>query len=229
PAHLQLAAAGAHDLPRPRWAHDFPGHLVRPEGRERDLGRGGLQVQPHRPLPHRRQRALRPRQPRPAGQGHAAGRDRIRVLAPVRGVHRRRWVAGLVASAALVAVRPAAARYDMDSPIALPAGDLSADSAGIRKTLEVYVRAVEGKDVQLFRTVKPNLSDEEEKRARAAFKSVQTQVVRMNVLSVDVKDGHATVKVTRRDTLNGSIVSSFPQTCQLAREAAGWTILDIGR
>jgi len=145
---------------------------------------------------------------------------------------RRSWVlAGLIASAAMVVVRPAAAGYDLapESPVALPAGDLSTEAAGIRKTLEVYVRAVENKDVQLFRTVKPNLSDEEEKRARAAFKSVQSQVVRINVLSLDVRDGHAIVKVARRDTLNGSIVSSFPQTFQLAKEPSGWAIQDIGR
>jgi hypothetical protein len=130
----------------------------------------------------------------------------------------------------MVVLRPAAAAYDLtDSAVALPAGDLPPDAAGIRKVLEVYVRAVEGKDVQLFRTVKPNLSDEEEKRARAAFKSVQSQVVRISVLSLDVREGHAVVKVARRDTLNGSIVSSFPQTFQLAKETAGWTIQDIGR
>jgi hypothetical protein len=131
----------------------------------------------------------------------------------------------------MVVVRPAAAGYDLapESPVALPTGDLPTEAAGIRKTLEVYVRAVENKDVQLFRTVKPNLSDEEEKRARAAFKSVQSQVVRISVLSLDVRDGHAVVKVARRDTLNGSIVSSFPQTFQLAKETSGWTIQDIGR
>jgi hypothetical protein len=51
----------------------------------------------------------------------------------------------------------------------------------------------------------------------------------MNVLSLDVKEGKATVKVSRRDTINGSIVSSFPQTFSLAKETAGWTIQDIGR
>jgi hypothetical protein len=144
---------------------------------------------------------------------------------------RRSWVlAGLLASAAMVVLRPPIAAYDLtDSAVALPAGDLPPDAAGIRKVLEVYVRAVEGKDVQLFRSVKPNLSDDEEKRARAAFKSVQTQVVRISVLSLEVREGRAVVKVARRDTLNGSIVSSFPQTFQLAKETAGWTIQDIGR
>jgi hypothetical protein len=113
--------------------------------------------------------------------------------------------------------------------VTLPAGDLPGEAPAIRKILEVYVRAVAEKDLSLFRTVKPNLSNEEEQRARTAFKSVQSQVVRMNVVSVDVRDGIATVRVTRRDTLNGSIVSSFPQTFQLTKAATGWTIQDIGR
>jgi len=118
---------------------------------------------------------------------------------------------------------------DAPSAVTLPSGTVPADAAGIRKVLEAYIRAVEAKDVALFRSVKPNLSEEEEKRVRTAFKSVQTQSVKMNVLSVDVKDAQATVKVARRDTINGTIVSSFPQTFQLAKETAGWTIQDIGR
>jgi hypothetical protein len=134
---------------------------------------------------------------------------------------------------ALVTANPAAIGAaifdDASSAITLPSGDLSTEATHIRKVLENYVRAVEAKDVQMFRAVKPNLSEEEEKRVRVAFKSVQSQVVKMNVLALDVKDGKATVKVSRRDTINGTIVSSFPQTFQLAKETAGWTIQDIGR
>ena len=122
-----------------------------------------------------------------------------------------------------------AAIFDDASAVTLPSGNLSTEATSIRKVLEAYIRAVEAKDVQMFRAVKPNLSEDEEKRARMAFKSIQSQVVKMNVLALDVKDGKATVKVSRRDTINGSIVSSFPQTFQLSKEAAGWTIQDIGR
>ena len=134
---------------------------------------------------------------------------------------------------ALVASTPATVRAaifdDASSAVTLPSGDLTTEATNIRKVLETYIHAVEAKDVQMFRTVKPNLTDEEEKRARMAFKSIQSQVVKMSVLALDVKDGKATVKVSRRDTINGSIVSSFPQTFQLAKETGGWTIQDIGR
>jgi hypothetical protein len=151
---------------------------------------------------------------------------------------RRRRIAGHRPSLALVCLAtlgasawaPALAAFSEDaSPVTLPTGGLSPEAAGIRKLLEAYIKAVEAKDVQLFRAVKPNMTEEEERRARLAFKSIQSQLVKMNVLSVDVKEARATVKVSRRDTINGSIVSSFPQTFQLAKQAAGWTIEDIGR
>jgi hypothetical protein len=149
------------------------------------------------------------------------------------GVRHGRGRALAAFGVALLAWAPAPLRAaifeDGPSPITLPSGSLTAEASGIRKVLEGYVHAVEAKDVQLFRAVKPNLSEEEEKRARVAFKSVQSQVVKMNVLLLEVKGGKATVKVSRRDTINGSIVSSFPQTFQLAKETAGWTIQDIGR
>jgi hypothetical protein len=135
----------------------------------------------------------------------------------------------------LAAAAPAwAARTDLpdgnEASVVLPSGELPAEAAAIRKTLEIYARAVMAKDIELFKSVKPTLSGEEERRARAAFKSVASQTVRINVVSLDVKDGdHATVKVTRRDTLNGSIVSSFPQTFSMSKGASGWIIQDIGR
>jgi hypothetical protein len=150
------------------------------------------------------------------------------------GVFRGRGTAVGVLCAAFVVAAPtarvrAAITDDSPSAVTLPSGGLSTEVIGIRKVLEAYIHAVEAKDVQMFRTVKPNLSEEEEKRVRAAFRSIQSQVVKMNVLSLDVKEGKATVKVSRRDTINGSIVSSFPQTFLLAKETAGWTIQDIGR
>src|SRR5258705_4875025 len=84
-----------------------------------------------------------------------------------------------------------AAICDDASAVTLPSGNLSTEATSIRKVLEAYIRAVEAKDVQMFRTVKPNLSEDEEKRVRMAFKSIQSQVVKMNVLALDVKDGKA--------------------------------------
>ncbi len=103
-----------------------------------------------------------------------------------------------------------------------------AEELGLRKVLENYVRAIEAKDVDLFRTVKPNLSPEEERRAKKAFESLQSQAIVMTIQSVEVQAGQATVKVGRRDTINRTIVSSFPQTFTLEKVKEGWAIRQIG-
>jgi hypothetical protein len=53
--------------------------------------------------------------------------------------------------------------------------------------------------------------------------------VKITVVSVDLQGSEAVVRVSRRDTINGSLVSSFPQTFRLARKAAGWAIQEIGK
>jgi hypothetical protein len=105
----------------------------------------------------------------------------------------------------------------------------SPDETAIRKLIADYAKAIEGKDLTLFKTVKPNLSSDEEKRAKTAFASIQTQVVKITFLSIDVKDHQAVVKVTRRDTINGSIPAAFSQSFNLSKGRTGWVIDDIGR
>ena len=134
-------------------------------------------------------------------------------------------VLGMLVVLALSASAEAAYAPDFQSASAAP----SPDETAIRKVIADYAKAIENKDLDLFKTVKPNLTLEEEKRARTAFASIQSQVVKITFLSVELKEHQAVVKVTRRDTINGSIVSSFPQTFSLAKETAGWTIQDIGR
>jgi hypothetical protein len=106
---------------------------------------------------------------------------------------------------------------------------VASDETAIRKVIGDYAKAIESKDVVLFKTVKPNLSPEEEKRARAAFASIQSQVVKITFLSIEVKEHQAVVKVTRRDTINGSIPGAFPQTFNMSKGRAGWVIDEIGR
>ena len=103
------------------------------------------------------------------------------------------------------------------------------DEAAIQKVVLDYGRAIETKDVTLFKTVKPNLTAVEERRARSAFDAVKTQTVRITVESVEVAGAQAVVRISRRDTINNSLVSSFPQTLRLARGASGWGIVEIGK
>jgi hypothetical protein len=103
------------------------------------------------------------------------------------------------------------------------------ESPAVQKVIGDYARAIETKDMTLFKAVKPNLSAAEEQRARAAFAAVKSQSVRITVVSLDVEGQTAIAHITRRDTINGSLVSSFPQTIRLARSGQSWGIVEIGK
>jgi hypothetical protein len=123
---------------------------------------------------------------------------------------------------------PTAAAFSFDLQAATGGSD-TPDETAIRKVIADYAKAIENKDLGLFKNVKPNLTSEEEKRARSAFASIQSQVVKITFLSIDVKERQAIVKVTRRDTVNGSIPGAFPQTFNMSKGRTGWVIDEIGR
>jgi len=127
----------------------------------------------------------------------------------------------------LAVFAPTAAAFSFDQQAATAVE--APEETAIRKVIADYAKAIENKDLELFKNVKPNLSSDEEKRARSAFASIQSQVVKITFLSIDVKERQAIVKVTRRDTINGSIPGAFPQTFNMSKGRTGWVIDEIGR
>jgi hypothetical protein len=134
----------------------------------------------------------------------------------------------IVVALALLAAATGGFALEEQTAIAAAAVE-SPEEAAIRKLIADYARAIESKDLGLFKTVKPSLTADEEKRAKAAFSSIQSQVVKIVFVSIDVKEHQAVVKVTRRDTINGSIPGAFPQTFNLSKGRSGWVIDEIGR
>jgi hypothetical protein len=132
---------------------------------------------------------------------------------------RVRAVLGIVASLSLLTVSSEA------TPGASPA---SSEEAAITAVLANYARAIETRDIELFRSVKPVLSPEEEQRLRAAFANTEAHTVKITLRSIEVKEPRATVHLARRDTI-GTIVASFPQTIVLTRSTRGWSIQEIGK
>jgi hypothetical protein len=114
-------------------------------------------------------------------------------------------------------------------PLAAGADPTKAQEEAVKHLLATYQRAIETKDLALFKSVKPNLTDDEERRLRKAFDSTKTQQVQITVASVDCQEKTCVVHLNRRDTLDSSIVSSFPQTMRLAQSADGFVIEEIGR
>jgi len=100
----------------------------------------------------------------------------------------------------------------------------------VRRVVASYARAIENKDVSLFRSVKPNLSREEERRLQEGFRAVVSQQVQITPLSIDIHDQDATVTGQRRDVIDAGgrrqTVESR-QTFRLARTGAGWVITEI--
>jgi len=80
-----------------------------------------------------------------------------------------------------------------------------------------------------FNTVGGWPLDEEEQRARKAFETVDSHTVEMTVEEIEVRGEDAIARARRRDTINGSIVSSFPQMFRLRRAGEAWIIREIGR
>jgi serine/threonine-protein kinase len=106
------------------------------------------------------------------------------------------------------------------------------EEEAIRRVLANYERALETKDVALFRRVKPNLTADEEKRLSDSFEMMDSQQVEMAIESIAINGDSATVTVTRRDVI---IVSGRPQNGRsrqqqfvLSKSAGNWVIVQIG-
>jgi serine/threonine protein kinase len=122
------------------------------------------------------------------------------------------------------------ARREATPPSTAPAnGD---DEAAIRRIVATYARAIETKDVALFRSVKPNLSAAEQRRIEDGFRAVSSQRVNITILSIDRRENDASVRLRRRDTIDAGgrqQTTESQQTMTLVRTGAGWVIGEIGR
>jgi len=106
------------------------------------------------------------------------------------------------------------------------------DDAAIRRIIATYARAIENKDLQLFRSVKPNMSAEEQRRIEEGFRAVTSQQVNIVILSLEQHGQEASVRIRRRDTIlagGREQTSETQQTLTLTRAASGWVIREIGR
>jgi len=111
---------------------------------------------------------------------------------------------------------------------AAPAPGAPGPEPAIRKVIADYGRAIESKDIALFRAVKPNLTPDEEKRLQESFKAIKSQQVGITIEAVQVDGGLATVRVSRQDTINGTRVKPIQQVFRLVPSGSTWAIQTIG-
>jgi serine/threonine protein kinase len=136
-----------------------------------------------------------------------------------------------VAPPAVPAPAPRADASERREPVA-PASVPESDDALIRRVVATYARAIETKDLSLFRSVKPNMSTDEQRRIEQGFRAVASQEISMSVVSIEQKGSDASVRVRRRDTIQAGgrqQTTESQQTMTLTRSASGWVIREIGR
>ena len=123
-------------------------------------------------------------------------------------------------------VPPSLATAPRPTPTA--ALNAAADEATVRRVVDEYAHAIQARDIELFRTVKPNLSADEEKRLRAIFKQFKSYKVSVTVSSIQFEGGEAKVRVSRQDTIDGNPIR-LQQLLTMTRGPNGWTIREIGQ
>ena len=125
---------------------------------------------------------------------------------------------------------PSAAPSALPAPATVPTlSGRAGPEPAVRGVIADYGRAIETKDIGLFKTVMPELSSDNEKKLTEAFKAIKSQQVRVTVESVEIEGTKATVRVSRLDTINGKSQPVQSQVFRLVQKGAAWTIQSIGR
>jgi predicted Ser/Thr protein kinase len=106
------------------------------------------------------------------------------------------------------------------------------DDAAIRRVVATYARAIESKDLALFRSIKPNLGADEERRIQQGFRAVTSQKVNITIVSIDRRGDRASLQLRRQDIIEAGGRRQSPesrQTMTLAKSNGNWFIIEIGR
>ncbi len=127
---------------------------------------------------------------------------------------------------------PAAAERRESEPPAQATPPVENDDAAIRSVVAVYARALETKSLDLFRSVKPNMAADEQRRIEQGFRAVASQQVTITILSLEQRGTQASVRLRRRDIIDAGgrkQAADSQQTITLAKTNGRWVIVEIGR
>jgi serine/threonine protein kinase/outer membrane biosynthesis protein TonB len=104
------------------------------------------------------------------------------------------------------------------------------DEQAIRQAVATYGRAIESKDLSLYRSIWPTLSAEQARLVQEGFRAVTSQRVELTITSLTRQGNEATVTVRRRDTIQAGGQQSTrdsQQTMTMSRQGARWVIVNI--
>jgi hypothetical protein len=130
----------------------------------------------------------------------------------------------------------ATAPPEATSPAATPPAQTQAapsvaesDDAAIRRVIQTYKRAIETKDLALFRSVRPNLTRAAETVLINSFKQIESQQIDLRVENLRIDGRTASAQIVRRDTLitaGRRQVQNSTQTLRFQKTDAGWFIAE---
>jgi len=130
----------------------------------------------------------------------------------------------------------AAAPPEPTPPAAIPPAQTQAapsvaesDDAAIRRVIQTYKRAIETKDITLFRSVRPNLTRAAETILMNSFKQIDSQQIDLRVENLRIDGRTASAQIVRRDTLitaGRRQVQNSTQTLRFQKTDAGWFIAE---
>jgi serine/threonine protein kinase len=106
------------------------------------------------------------------------------------------------------------------------------DDTAIRRVVATYGRAIERKDLALFRSIKPNMSAQEQRRLEEGFRAVTSQRVAITILGIDRRGQEASVRLRRTDTIEAGgrqQTTETQQTMTLVRAGGAWVIGELTR
>ena len=136
-------------------------------------------------------------------------------------------------SAAATPPDRAAPPADRAVTAARPRAAQDPEREAIRAALADYEEALETRDLALFRTVKPNLTAEEEQWFQDGLRMAGPQEIELRVDGIAIEGEEATATVTRS---NRGVVQGFEpqgearkQTFRLRKQGSKWVIVEIGQ
>jgi serine/threonine protein kinase len=114
-------------------------------------------------------------------------------------------------------------------PASPPAMGSGGSEQAVRRVIADFERAVNTRDLALYRSLLPSLTADQEKVLRDVFKEGSQSVV----ITVDsppvIENGQATVRVSRQDTVKGKAMRPRQQTFRLVQKGGVWTIQSMGQ
>jgi len=131
---------------------------------------------------------------------------------------------------------PRAAAPEPTPPAATPPPQTQAapsvaesDDAAIRRVIQTYRRAIETKDIALYRSVRPNLNAAAETVLMNSFKQIDSQQIDLRVENLRIDGRTASAQIVRRDTLITSgrrQVQNSTQILRFQKTDTGWFIAE---